>query len=77
MDITLKDVKQSLNGIVIAKNSPWIKFLIRYKKDVYQFIEKDENLNITTVLYTSPDINDVIWYINNYFGEDFLHLKGD
>ena len=77
MDITLKDVKQSLNGIVITKNSPWIKFLIRYKKDVYQFIEKDENLNITTVLYTSPDINDVIWYINNYFGEDFLHLKGD
>lgn len=73
MKITKEDI--ILNGITIAKGSPWIKYLIKKINNEYFFIEKDGNFNMSTILFSSTNLNEVINYINNFFGKQFLILE--
>lgn len=77
MDISEEEIKSAKDGVVIAKGAPWLYYVIRYSKhdNQYIFYEKDEGVNIITIIYTTKNLDDMITAVNNYFNKQFLTLK--
>jgi len=57
-----------LKGQVIVESLTH-PFIIDYYDGYYRFIEEDKIYKTEEVLYSSPNISDVVSYVNSYFNK--------
>jgi len=75
MVIKLSKDDLKLGQRVITKVSPWIIYVVNYKDGMYRFIEKDEQFNISTIIYSSEYLEDLVPFINKFFGKEVVVIK--
>ncbi len=77
MDISETEVRNSKDGVIIAKSAPWLYYIIRYSKhdNQYIFYERDEQIDVFTIFYSTKNFNDLVEFVNNYFKKQLITLK--
>jgi len=75
MVIKLSKDELKLGQRTITRASPWVSYVVNYKDGMYRFIEKDEQFNISTIIYSSEYLEDLVPFINKFFGKEVVVIQ--